>query len=96
MRAFSIHIYDNAEEHKKKVEGLCIQNGVKIGPLFQAIIENMTDEEWNKYAELAKTKKDAGKTVRKQLSKTISQLDDKGVEALMKSLKEQGIKLQAE
>lgn len=93
MRSFAIHIYNNAEENKAKVEAVCEKNGIKIGPLFEAIVENMPETEWAKYAELAKTKKGASKDLRNKLSKSIGKLDDAGIDAVMAILRQQGVTL---
>lgn len=93
MRSFAIHIYNNAETNKAKVDAICEKNGVKIGPLFEAIVENMPEADWARYAELAKSKKGTNKAVRNQLSKQIGKLDEKGLDAVLAALRQQGITL---
>lgn len=93
MRSFAIHIYNNAEAHKNKVEAICEQHGVKIGPLFETLVERMTDEEWAKYANMTKEKKGIGKTVRAKLAKAMTSLDDTKMDAVLAALREQGITL---
>lgn len=93
MRSFAIHIYNNAESNKDKVDEICDQHQVKIGPLFEAIVENMSEEEWEKYADLAKAKKGMHKAVRNQLTKSLAKLDEKGLEAVIAALQQQGIEL---
>lgn len=96
MRAFAIHIYNNPEENKAKVDRICEQHTVKIGPLFEAIVNNMPDQEWAKYADLAKTKKGASKDIRNKLTKQLGKLDEKGLDAVMAALRQQGIALDSE
>jgi hypothetical protein len=96
MRSFAIHIYNNAADHKAKVDKLCEHHGVKIGPLFESIVENMPDADWEKYANLAKTKKGVSKDLRNKLSKSLGKLDEKGIEAVMATLREQGVAIDNE
>jgi hypothetical protein len=91
MRSFAIHIYNNAVAHKEKVEKICADNEVKIGPLFEAIVEHMTYAEWNRYAELARKKKVVGKNIRGRLTKSIKKLDASELESLLVAMRAQGL-----
>ena len=93
MRAFVISIYNNAETNKARVEDICEKHGVKIGPLFEAIVEGFTDEDWAKYAALANEKKGIGKTTRAKVAKQLRDLDDYKLQKVLQALQEQGVDL---
>lgn len=90
---FAVTIYNNADKHKETIKRVSEQFDVKVGPLLEAILENFTDADWKKYADLAKEKKATVKTARAKLVKQLGSLDDKKLEEVMAALKAQGVAL---
>lgn len=66
-------------------------NGVKTGPLIEAIIEHMTDDEWAKYAELVKSSRSSSPQA--SLAKAIRGMSDDELAQLLTGMQKLGIEI---
>lgn len=54
---YPITINKNVEDVKKKVQGICKAYKISASLLFEAIIDGLTEEEWQIYARKARSDK---------------------------------------
>lgn len=96
-KPLTIHVYNNSEKHRQRMAEIMAKHEVKAGPLIEAIIENFTDAEWEKYAKLAKeSRAKSENTSAVVLAKAIRGMSNDDVEKLLAGMQKMGIDLNTE